>query len=485
MALDRIVRVTFSEPVDQATISSTTFTIDNGASGTFSFDANTVTFTHSAPFEYLTTYHVTLTTGITDTAGNKLAQNYTWSFTTAQDPETLPPSVVSTKPGAYVYGISIDTSITVTFSKDLDPATVSTSTFALDHSVTGTVAYADKVATFTPDGPLDYMTTYTATVTTGVTDTSGNHMAARYTWQFTTQPDPSNPVVNVTSPGDSAIIGDNLLITAEASHPLGAGIDSVQFLLDGAKLAVDDTAPYEYAWDASGLDISSIHFISAQAFGSDGRVGFAIPRMIFFQWQELATDYDAQAPPQDILRLLGRTTDSTFELRYEFAREWTDPVNDTLLELGVYIDADRNEATGRLDFDGNPINGIGADYLVIMGIHSSEPFSRWNAGTGDWDSVYSLNEFPYVYLPSNSKVLEFGLRWSDVGNSNAVDIVSINVYFVDGDGNFIADWLPNAGSGYITIRRDSRYIGVSRANPFVASRYAAPERRPDTRNPFR
>jgi hypothetical protein len=485
VALDRIVRVTFSEPVDEAAISSTTFTIDHGVTGTYSFNANTVTFTPSAPFEYMTTYHVTLTTGITDTAGNKLARNYTWSFTTTQDPEMLPPTVLSTTPEAYVYGISIDSPVTVTFSKDLDTTTITTATFAVDHGVTGTVTYANRVATFTPDNPLEYMTTYTATVTTGVTDTSGNHMAARYTWQFTTQPDPSNPVVNVTSPGDSAIIGDSLLIIAEASHPLAAGIDSVQFLLDDVPIAVDNTPPYEYEWDASGLDTSSIHFIGARAFGSDGRVGFAVPRMIFYQWQELATDYDAQAPPQDILRLLGRTTDSTFELRYEFARPWTDPVNDTLLELGVYIDADQNEATGRLDFAGNPLNGIGADYLVIMGIHSNEPFSRWNAGTAAWDSVYSLSEFPYLYLPSDSKVLEFGLRWSDVGNSNAVNIVSINVYFVDGDGNFVADWLPNAGSGYITIRREDRYIGTSRVNPFSATRYAIPEKRPGTYNPFR
>ena len=310
-------------------------------------------------------------------------------------------------------------------------------------------------------------------------------MSVRYTWQFTTEPDPSNPVVAVTSPNDSAIIGDSVLLTASASHPLAAGIDSVQFTLDGARLGVDDSQPYEYQWNVAGLDTASMHTIGAWAFGSDGRVGSAIPHPIFYQWQEVATDYDAQAPPQDILRLLARATNSTLQLRYEFARAWQDPINDTLLELGVYIDADQNEATGRIDFDGTALNGIGADYRVIMGIHSNVAFARWNAGTAAWDSVFSLGDFPSLTLEPDSKVLEFGLRWSDLGNSDAVDIVSINVYFVDQDGNFIPDWLPNAGFGYVTIRREDRYIGASSSELISAPRYSVPDPKPSRHNPFR
>jgi hypothetical protein len=84
--------------------------------------------------------------------------------------------------------------ITATFSKAMNPATINTSTFTLTTggaSVTGTVAYnaATMVATFTPPAAsLTPSTAFTATITTGATDTFGNHLAANFTWTFTTSP---------------------------------------------------------------------------------------------------------------------------------------------------------------------------------------------------------------------------------------------------------------------------------------------------------
>src|ERR1700687_4680927 len=82
--------------------------------------------------------------------------------------------------------------ISATFSKAMNPATITTTTFTLSGpggGVTGTVAYdaTTSIATFTPPAAsLTPSTTFTATITTGVADTFGNHLAANFTWSFTT-----------------------------------------------------------------------------------------------------------------------------------------------------------------------------------------------------------------------------------------------------------------------------------------------------------
>jgi len=83
--------------------------------------------------------------------------------------------------------------ITATFSKAMNPATIDTTTFTLADAsgkgVTGTVAYdaSTSIATFTPPAAsLTASTKFTATITTGVADTFGNHLAANFTWSFTT-----------------------------------------------------------------------------------------------------------------------------------------------------------------------------------------------------------------------------------------------------------------------------------------------------------
>ena len=83
--------------------------------------------------------------------------------------------------------------ISATFSKAMNPATINTSTFTVSGpsgSVSGaSVTYnsATNIALFTPPGAsLIASTKYTATITTGATDTFGNHLAANFTWSFTT-----------------------------------------------------------------------------------------------------------------------------------------------------------------------------------------------------------------------------------------------------------------------------------------------------------
>ncbi len=111
------------------------------------------------------------------------------------DAPLTPPTVTAVTPPAGSTLVCPNTAvITATFSKAMNPATINTSTFIVSSiaggDVTGTVSYvsATDIATFTPSTALLPSTTYTATITAGVADTFGNHLAGIYMWMFTTSP---------------------------------------------------------------------------------------------------------------------------------------------------------------------------------------------------------------------------------------------------------------------------------------------------------
>jgi hypothetical protein len=83
-----LITATFSEALNASSVSATSFTLDHGATGavTVSPSGTFATFTPTSYLAYSTTYTATLTTGVKDAAGNALASNYTWSFTTQEPP---------------------------------------------------------------------------------------------------------------------------------------------------------------------------------------------------------------------------------------------------------------------------------------------------------------------------------------------------------------------------------------------------------------
>jgi len=89
VAVDTTVSVTFSEAMDESTITTGSFILvadSTPVSGSVSYDSGTytATFTPSADLAENTTCTATLSTAITDAAGNPLAAGYSWSFTTVQ-----------------------------------------------------------------------------------------------------------------------------------------------------------------------------------------------------------------------------------------------------------------------------------------------------------------------------------------------------------------------------------------------------------------
>ena len=85
IAQNAVITATFSEPMSKATVeTSGSFTLDNGITGTVSYNPTTwvATFTPSTLLAKSTAYTATITTAVTDEAGNGLLQNKVWTFVT-------------------------------------------------------------------------------------------------------------------------------------------------------------------------------------------------------------------------------------------------------------------------------------------------------------------------------------------------------------------------------------------------------------------
>ncbi|BAY94727.1 MULTISPECIES: DUF4082 domain-containing protein [unclassified Tolypothrix] len=88
IAINTTVKAAFSEAMNSATISSSTFQLlgpnNTAVNAGVIYDASTktATLTPSTALAANTSYTATITSGVKDIAGNALAQNYIWSFTT-------------------------------------------------------------------------------------------------------------------------------------------------------------------------------------------------------------------------------------------------------------------------------------------------------------------------------------------------------------------------------------------------------------------
>ncbi|MEI9952449.1 MAG: Ig-like domain-containing protein [Pseudomonadota bacterium] len=249
--LDAAVSATFSEAMDPATVSKTTFTVKQGTTtiaGTVTLDAatNTATFTPTAPLLANLFYTATINTGAKDVDGLALAMNYTWGFTTAAD--TAAPTVIAATPVNLAINVPSNVKPTATFSKAMDPATLSATTFTLKQgatTVTGTVSLdaLTNTATFTPTAPLLANLVYTATITTGAKDLGGTALAANYTWTFTIAPNTVAPTVTSTTPVNLAInVPSNVKPTATFSKAMDpATLSSTTFTLKQGATTVTGT----------------------------------------------------------------------------------------------------------------------------------------------------------------------------------------------------------------------------------------------------
>ncbi|MGB9382144.1 MAG: Ig-like domain-containing protein [Candidatus Binatus sp.] len=237
MGTTQTITATFSEPMNAASvIAPGTFTVTGPGvtpvPGTVTYDAtnNIATFAPiGGTFATGTTFTATITTAAESVALLPLASNYVWSFTTGAGPDTTPPLVSATDPANSATNVPTNQKIVATFDKVMNSSTITGTTFTLMGPgvtpVLGTVTYSTigNTATFTPSSALATSTLYTATITTGVADLSGNALASNYVWTFTTGlgTDVTAPTVTLMNPADAAIgVGIDASVNATFDKPM-------------------------------------------------------------------------------------------------------------------------------------------------------------------------------------------------------------------------------------------------------------------------
>jgi len=167
--------------------------------------------------------------------------------------DTKPPTVISTSLNDGATEVSPDSSITITFSEDMDASTINPSTFTLNFnpSVPGGVTYdsGTRTATFTPSVNLDNNTTYMATITTGVKDVAGNSLMEDYSWSFMTAATTIGGEFLIGSnmqAGGIAFDGTNYLVAFRSSdNSIGAQLVSKTGSLVGSPISIGSLTYFE------------------------------------------------------------------------------------------------------------------------------------------------------------------------------------------------------------------------------------------------
>ena len=145
-------------------------------------------------------YRATLQTS--DSGLSPTLRSVTLSYGAAPVDNT-PPTITARTPLDGATDVTIDSSVSATFSEPMDAATITAASVTLraagaGSDVPATVDYAAGVASLVPDAPLAYNTVYTATVAASVADLAGNQLGTDATWSFTTEAAPLSTLTDTS-----------------------------------------------------------------------------------------------------------------------------------------------------------------------------------------------------------------------------------------------------------------------------------------------
>lgn len=310
-AVNAAITATFSEPMDDATVNASVFTLldelDNPVPGDFDYTYNSLTFTPSSDLGNGASYEATVSSSVSDKIGNSMTSDYTWSFSVFSWDATAP-EVSSTVPSRNASNVTVDSAINATFSEEMVAFTISTSTFKLldefGTPIEGVVSYSGVTAIFKPAVFLSYSASYTGIIDIGAKDLAGIPLALQYQWSFTTGPVPdlTAPSVSFVDPVHNAVdIFVNSAIIASFSEP----VDAMTVTTDTFKLTDNISGlPVAGAVTSSGTTATftpltsingSTSFTASISTGVRDLAGNSIPSM--YEWNFITGVVPDLTPP--------------------------------------------------------------------------------------------------------------------------------------------------------------------------------------------
>ena len=165
--------------------------------------------------------------------------------------DTVHPTVSSTVPATGATGVAPNSSIQVTWSENIDCATVSAGDLTINGSSVGTPTCSapTNTATFPISGQAN-STLYSVAVN-GVSDVNGNAMSAAYNFSYTTAAGgtctANTPTLSLAPPSASVVAGAGMTYTATVTNtdsgatwsPVNTGLINTNV----NALAIDPTTP--------------------------------------------------------------------------------------------------------------------------------------------------------------------------------------------------------------------------------------------------
>ena len=317
------ITATFGEAMDSTTLTPSTFMLigpgDTSIPGTVTYSTigATASFTPSSVLTADSTYIAVVTTGVSDLAGNGLASDFVWGFTTADTTDSVAPTVSSTNPIDGASAVGIDASINASFDKAMDPATLNPGTFTVTGPgatvVAGQVTYdvPDEIVTFTPASQLPANTTFTATLT-GALDLAGNPLAT-FVWIFSTgtvvtglSPIDMGAATNfavfaqatVTNTGATTINGDLGLTPGPSVTGFGPGVVNGTIQLDNSAAAAALASLTTAYNNAQGLSEATI--VAENLGGLTLTPGLYMSALNSFEISSANLTLDAQGDPNAV-----------------------------------------------------------------------------------------------------------------------------------------------------------------------------------------
>ncbi len=277
--VDTDIVLVFSEPVNLLTINTTNVSITGVTAFTASAvtDGRTVIIDITTPGTLLnnTLYTIQVTMGVTDSGGTPLDSVYNSTFTTVVDNsiQADPYVIAATRYPGPVGGVSVNQPyVEVTFTKDMTPGTITTSSFNINPAVGASITPVNAKTYRLNLNTMAYNTLYTVDLDNTITDSEAlpNTLVqdGNDTWQFTTEADPDT--VGALAYGSiwvESVTTNSAWICFLTNKPDNRNNFVVDYDIDsGAPYA--STSAVETDWDGDSKNNHTLHKIQLTGISS-------------------------------------------------------------------------------------------------------------------------------------------------------------------------------------------------------------------------